>query len=140
MTSDSLARDYLQRARTRRIAVEALFGARGYADVVRESQDIVELVLKGALRFVGVDPPKRHNVHATVEGFIDRFPAEWRQALGDLRQALDRLATDRAPAFYGDEAEGIAASELFGEDDARRAMAVADRLLDLYARLLGPDR
>jgi hypothetical protein len=66
--------------------------------VVRQSQDIVEPVLKGALRFVGVDPPKRHNVHATVEEFIERFPPGWRQAPGELRQALDRLAADRAPA------------------------------------------
>lgn len=140
MTSDSLARDYLQRARTRRIAVEALLGAHGYADVVRESQDIVELVLEGALRFVGIDPPKRHNVHATVEQFIDRFPPDWRQAPGEMRQALDRLAADRAPAFYGDEAEGVPASEPFGEEDARRAMAAADRLIGLHARLLEPDQ
>jgi hypothetical protein len=44
MTSDGMARDYLQRARARRIAVDALFGARGYADVVRESQDLVRVV------------------------------------------------------------------------------------------------
>ena len=140
MTSDAMARDYLQRARARRIAVDALFAARGYADVVRESQDLVELVLKGALRFIGVEPPKRHDVHVTVEEFIERFPPEWRATLAELRQALDRLAADRAPAFCGDEAEGIPASELFGEDDARRAMTVADRLLDLYARLLSEKR
>lgn len=116
MTSDQFARDYLNRARTRRIAVGALMAAGGYPDVVRESQDLVELVLKGALRFVGVDPPKRHDVHG-----VD----------------LDRLAGERSPAFYGNEAEGVPASELFGEEDARRAMVIADRLLDLYARLLG---
>jgi HEPN domain-containing protein len=138
MTSDGLARDYLQRARARRTAVEALFGARAYADVVRESQDLIELVLKGALRFAGLDPPKRHDVHAVLEEFIDRFPPEWRETLSEVRGALDGLAADRAPAFYGDEAEGVPASELFGEDDARRAMSVADRLLALYARLLGP--
>jgi HEPN domain-containing protein len=140
MTSDGMARDYLHRARTRRIAIDALFGAGGHADVVRESQDLVELVLKGALRYVGIEPPKRHDVQATVEEFIGRFPAEWREALADLRPALDRLAGDRAPAFYGDEAEGVPASELFGEEDARRAMTVADRLLGLYARLLGLER
>jgi HEPN domain-containing protein len=136
MTSDAMARDYLQRARAGRVAVEALFGARGYADVVRECQDLVELVLKGALRFVGVEPPRRFDVHAEVEAFIDRFPPEWRYTLGEHRQALDRLAADRAPAFYGDEAEGVPASDLFGEDDALRAMTVADRLLAIYARLL----
>jgi len=43
----------------------------------------------------------------------------------------------RAPAFYGDEAAGVSASALFGETAARRAIAIADRLPDLYRRLLG---
>jgi HEPN domain-containing protein len=137
MTSDRIARDYLRQARARRIALDALFGAGAHAAVVRESQEIVELVLKGALRFVGVEPPRRHDVHRSVERFIERFPAEWRHALAELRETLERLAEDRGPAFYGDEAEDIPASDLFGEPDARRTMAAADRLLDLYARLLG---
>jgi HEPN domain-containing protein len=47
------------------------------------NQDIAELVLKGALRFVGVDPPKRHDVQG-VARFIDRFPAEWRSRFDEL--------------------------------------------------------
>ncbi|MGH7339514.1 MAG: hypothetical protein ACREKH_03410 [Candidatus Rokuibacteriota bacterium] len=47
------------------------------------------------------------------------------------------MARDRGPSFYGDEVENIPASELFGEEDARGAKTIADRLLDLYARLLG---
>jgi HEPN domain-containing protein len=137
MTSDRIARDYLARARARRGALAALLTAGGHPDVVRESQDVVELILKGALRFIGIEPPKRHDVHRTLDHFIDRFPEEWRDVLADLREALDRLAQDRGPAFYGDEAEDIPASELFGEADAQRAIAVVDRLLDLYARLLG---
>lgn len=136
MTSDRIARDYLQQAQARRIAVDALFTARAHPAVVRESQDVVELVLKGALRFVGVEPAKRHDVHDLVEQFIDRFPAEWRHTVGELGPALTQLAQDRAPALYGKEAEDIPPSELFGEADARRAMGVADRLLSLYGRLL----
>jgi HEPN domain-containing protein len=137
VTSDRVARDYLWRAQGRRRGFDAFLAAQLHADVVRGSQDVIELVLKGALRFVGVDPPKRHDVHGVFARFIDRFPAEWRAALDELGEALDELAADRAPAFYGDEERGIPASELFGEEDARRAMSAADRLLDLYARLLG---
>ncbi|HXH84414.1 MAG TPA: HEPN domain-containing protein [Candidatus Tectomicrobia bacterium] len=137
MTSDQVARDYLTRARARWTALAALMSARAYPDVVRESQDLVELVLKGALRFVGVDPPKRHDVHGRVIEFADRLPAEWRSTLQELRGALDQLAQDRSAAFYGDEDADVPASDLFGEGDARRAMSVAERVLDLYARLLG---
>lgn len=137
MTSDRIARDYLRRARLRRRTVEVLMDAGSYPDVVRTSHDVVELVLKGALRFIGADPPKRHDVHRVLERFIERFPQEWLPALTELRAGLDRLSQDRGPAFYGDEEHDIPASDLFGEADARRSMAIADRLLDLYARLLG---
>ena len=50
------------------------------------------------------------------------------------RKALDVLLS---AAAYGDDLRGVPASDLFDEADARRAMAVADRLLDLYRRLLG---
>jgi HEPN domain-containing protein len=139
VTSDRIARDYLQQARTRRLALETFLGAGAHAVAVRESQEIVELILKGALRYVGVEPPRRHDVHRVVEHFIDRFPADWRSTLAELRTALDRLAEDRGPAFYGDEAEDVPASDLFGEGDARRAVETADRLLTLYARLLGEE-
>jgi HEPN domain-containing protein len=119
------------------IAVDALMRAQGYPDVVRESQDVVELVLEGALRFVGVDPPKRHDVHRAFDEFISRFPVEWHQTLKELRGALDQLAAERSPAFYGDEAANIPASELFDGEDARRAVSLAERLLVLYTRLLG---
>jgi HEPN domain-containing protein len=140
MTSDRLARDYLHRARTRRMALDTLLAAEAHADVVRESQDVVELLLKGAMRFSGIDPPKRHDVHRALEDFLDRFPAEWRAVMPDLGGQLDELAQERGPAFYGDEGAAIPASELFGETDARRAVAVVDRLLVLCARLMEPDR
>jgi HEPN domain-containing protein len=132
-----MARDYLGRAEARRLALDALLRAGAHADVVRESQDVIELLLKGTLRFVGVDPPKRHDVHGVVRRFVDRLPGEWRHALDELQGVLDEVADDRAPAFYGDEEGGVPASELFGEADARRAMGAVDRLLDLYRRLLG---
>jgi HEPN domain-containing protein len=118
------------------MALDTLMASSAYPDVVREGHDVVELVLKGALRFVGVDPPKRHDVHRIATRFIGRFPDEWRAAFDELRAALEQLARERGPAFYGDEAAGVPASELFGEEDARRAMTIVDRLLDLYRRLL----
>ena len=121
-----MARDYLRRAQARRKALDTLFAAAAYPDVVRESQDIAELVLKGALRFVGVDPPKRHDAHKVLARFVDRFPDEWRLAVDELHASLDRLAEERGPAFYGDDERGVPASHLFDEADARRAMAVAE--------------
>ena len=136
MTSDRLARNYLRRARARRRALDTLLEERAFADVVRESQEVVELLLKGALRFVGVDPPKRHDVRDAVLRAMDRFPAESRQELRDLAEAGSKLARERSHAFYGDEEGMLDASELFNAEDGRRSVAVVDRVLALYARLL----
>ena len=43
--------------RARLLAVDTLFEAASWADVVRESQEIVELALTGFLRACGVEPP-----------------------------------------------------------------------------------
>lgn len=140
MTSDDLARDYLRRARSRRKALQTLFDDEAYADVVRESQEVVELILKGTLRFIAVDPPMRHDVWAAVREFADRLPGEWREALDDLGAASAGLARVRGQAFYGDEQTLTPASELFDRDDALEALSVVDRFLAMYERLLGEGR
>ena len=141
MTSECIARDYLRRAQTRRLTLETFLTAELHGDVMRETQEIVELIFKGALRFIGVEPPKRHDVHDIVERFLDRLPTEWTQAVEELRVMLNRLAEERGRAFYGDEVTGTPSSELYGPDDARQAVAIADRLLAMYGRLLGrPER
>ena len=103
---------------------------------MREGQEVVELILKGVLRYIGVDPPKRHDVRATLVRFLDRLPGEWGKAMAQIEEASAELVRDRAHAFYGDEEHDVPASELFGEADARRALGVVDRLLALYERLL----
>jgi len=57
MTTDELARGDFDRAGMRMLALRVLHDAQAYPNVVREAQEIVELVLKGTLRWVGVDSP-----------------------------------------------------------------------------------
>jgi len=47
MRSPDLAADYVRRAAARLAALDSLFEAESWADVVRESQEVVELALKG---------------------------------------------------------------------------------------------
>ena len=137
MTSDRIARDYLKRARLRRRALDTLLQGEGFADVVREAHEVAELVLKGALRFVGVDPPKRHDVRGTVVREFARFPEAWRAELARLADQASALAAERGHAFYGDETALVGASELFGAGEAQKALALVDGLLAFYAVLLG---
>ena len=51
MTSLSLGASYLTKAATRLKVLDLLLREQAYSDVVREAQEVVELALKGVLRF-----------------------------------------------------------------------------------------
>ena len=57
MTNPNLARDYFQRAQKRLKAVAVLLDEGAFPDVVRESQEVVELALKALLRTFGIAVP-----------------------------------------------------------------------------------
>lgn len=99
MTGRSLAESYLRKAEARLLALDTLMGAQAFSDVVQEAQEIVELTLKAALRLVGVEPPKVHDVSALLREYADRltgFPVETVAAVSTS------LRKERELAFYGD--------------------------------------
>jgi len=96
MTSTRLARSCFDKARRRIRAVQALFEDEGYSDVIREAQELVELVLKGMLRFVGIEPPKQHDVGGLLVPHRDRLPER-------VAAAADRLADARFTLALVDE-------------------------------------
>ena len=68
MNTKSLAESYLKKAMDRLDILDLLFAKGAFSDVIRESQEVVELSLKGMLRFVGVEPPKIHKDTQFVVG------------------------------------------------------------------------
>ena len=103
MKNDDLGRDYLLRAAGRLKAVDTLFGEGLWADVVRESQEVVELALKGLLRLHRIEVPRLHDVSEVLEQNRERFPAAVREALPELVDISQDLRRDRELAFYGSE-------------------------------------
>jgi HEPN domain-containing protein len=139
VTSRKIARDYLAKVEAR---VEALrlFLARGrYDDVIREAHEALELLLKGALRFVGIDPPRRHDPGAVLLRHLDRFPASWRDRAPAICEASEQLFAERGHAFYGDEDDLVPPSELFERSEAEDAIDTVDGLLALYRELLAEE-
>lgn len=74
MNTKSLAESYLKKALDRLDILDLLFKKGAFSDVIRESQEIVELSLKGMLRFVGVEPPKIHDVGSFSLSTTINFP------------------------------------------------------------------
>jgi HEPN domain-containing protein len=125
MRSPDLAADYVRRAKARLAAVDALFDGESWADVVRESQEVVELALKGLLRAVGIEPPRIHDVSDVLAAERERFPKAIQRHLDTLAAGSRTLRRDRELAFYG--AEDLTPSGFYTREDAVSAREIARR-------------
>ncbi|MBI3393700.1 MAG: HEPN domain-containing protein [Nitrospirae bacterium] len=136
MTSVSLARSYIEKAVKRLKVLDLLLQEEAYSDVVREAQEAVELALKGMLRFVGVEPPKYHDVGDILLEHHDRFPPGVREHLERMASISKDLRKERELAFYGD-IDFIPTEEYTAEhgeearDGARFVVDAARRLIVL---------
>lgn len=137
MRNSSLAADYVKRAEARLRAVDVLFDAGSWADVVGESQEVVELALKGLLRAAGVDPPRVHDVGDVLKAERSRMPSGLAGEVDRLAAASRTLRRDRELAFYG--AEDLTPSDFFREDDANEARAAARLVVDRVRRHVLPE-
>jgi HEPN domain-containing protein len=132
MRNRGLAADHVRRAEARLRALDVLFDAESWADVVRESQEVVELTLKGLLRAVGVDPPRVHDVADVLFAERGRLPPALARAIDQLADASRGLRRDRELAFYG--AEDLTPSDFYKRHDAEQARNAAR----LVVRLVRP--
>jgi len=73
-----------------------------YPYVLRQCQEAVELLLKAALRLVGIEPPKWHDVGAILKREVERFPGWFRSEVPKLARISRKLRREREPAMYGD--------------------------------------
>jgi HEPN domain-containing protein len=125
MRNIDLAADYVGRAKIRLEALDVLFEHSSWADVVRESQEAVELALKGLLRAHGVEPPRIHDVSEVLLAERGRLPESLQGEVGDLASISRDLRRDRELAFYG--AEDLTPSGFYTRADAEKARDGARR-------------
>ena len=123
MCSPPSRRGTLPSAKARLAAVDALFAERSWADVVRESQEVVELALKGLLRVAGIEPPRIHDVSEVLTTEKSRLPLAIQQHVEALAAGSRTLRRDRELAFYG--AEDLTPSGFYTRDDATAARDIA---------------
>lgn len=135
MTNRSLAEAYLAKTGLRLKALALLRDEGAHSDVVREAQELVELALKGALRAVGVEPPRLHDVGALPLEHAGRFSPEVRPRLPRVAEIAKRLRKERELAFHGD-LDLIPTVEYSAEDaasahsDAAWTLALAREAID----------
>ncbi|MGQ9671878.1 MAG: HEPN domain-containing protein [Candidatus Aminicenantales bacterium] len=137
MTNRTLALSYLKKANARLDVLDLLYKKRAYSDVIREAQEVVELSLKSMLRFVGVEPPKIHDVGGLLLEHKDKFPKSVSRRLARLAQISKRLRKERELAFYGDI--DFIPTEEYSNQDARKAIQDATFVVETTKTLVGLD-
>jgi hypothetical protein len=135
VTNRSLAESYLTKSEKRLKALLVLKTEDAHSDVVREAQEIVELALKGALRAVGVEPPKYHDVGGLLLEHSQRFAPETSENLARAAAISRRLRRERELAFYGDI--DFIPTEQYTAEDAERAYADAEWVVALARTVIG---
>lgn len=129
----SLAESYLVKAQVRLKTLEIYRQAEDFSDVVRESQEVVELVLKGILRAIGIEPPKRHDVAPLLMEYRSRLPdGPWEHLAAESKW----LRKEREFAFYGD-VDFIPTDEYSAADGAR-AIQAAELAVRLGTVVISP--
>ena len=128
MQNRDLAADHVRRATARLKAVDALFEVQSWADVVRESQEVVELALKGLLRGHGVEPPRIHDVADVLITEQAHLPQRLLRDVPRLAEISRSLRRDRELAFYG--AEDLTPSDFYKQPDAVAARDAARYVVD----------
>lgn len=128
MKNIDLASDYIKRCGARLEALKTLHEQKSWPDVVRESQEVVELALKALLRKYGIEFPRIHDVSSILKEKASFLPKDIQKDLDKLCLISKSARRDREIAFYG--AEDLTPLEFYSEDDAKKAMNDAKFVVD----------
>ena len=104
-----------------------------WADVVRESQEIVEICLEALLRAHRIEVPGIHDVSSVMEANRDRFRGVVSERLNEPMDSSRALRRDWELAFYG--GEDLTPSEFYKQSDADTAIAQATLVVQVVSNI-----
>ncbi|APB33296.1 hypothetical protein GlitD10_0978 [Gloeomargarita lithophora Alchichica-D10] len=121
-----LAKDYYQRAKYRIQGLSFFYEIGDYADVVRMSQEIIELLIKACLIYRGINYGKTHDAGGQVVENRERFPEFSDEELSLIEEISYIIRKDRELAFYG--AVDIIPLEYYKQKNADQAIAFVSQI------------
>jgi len=132
MENRSLIQDYLTRCEHRLAAIQILLERKSWADVVRESQEVVELSLKALLMHCNIEVPRIHDVSQILIDHQMLLPKDLQKEIGRLSDISRQMRRDRELSFYG--SQDLTPSEFYKKKDADQALADASWLVDVIIK------
>jgi HEPN domain-containing protein len=124
MKNTDLIGDYLVRVGCRLKSIELLLNLKSYADVVRQSQEAIELSLKALLRFSKVEIPRIHDVSGVLKKSKFSLPKSIHPHVEQLAKISKNLRRDRELSFYG--SEDLTPGDFYEASDAKAALENAN--------------
>jgi len=121
---EALLREAGHRIETARRALRQ----RKYAYCLRQSQEAVELSLKGVLRLKGVEYPKFHDVSDVLLRSSGLFPVWFSNQIRFFAEVSRKLAETREASMYGFEELGQAPDQAVSRKSARIAFESAQKV------------
>lgn len=131
---DKLSGDYIKRAIIRFEVLDEYLKREGYAEVVREAQETVELLLKAVLIDMGLIVPTMHDVSLILEKNKEFLKEPLLSNCDKIRDISKALRKEREVSFYG--AEDFLPSEEYNQIDARKAIEDVKFVLDIVKKTL----
>jgi len=131
VTSEDMRRSHLRQARRILLEAERYSEDGVWHLVVRRCQEAVELALKGALRFAGIEVPHVHDVGIFVAEHTDRLPRPFAEHRDRLVSISRRLRQEREVSLNGDEEISAPPEDLYTREDAEDALRAARFVQDL---------
>jgi len=131
---DKLSEDYLKRAIIRYEVLNEYLKREGYAEVVREAQETVELLLKAVLLDMGLIVPTMHDVSIILDKNKDFLKEPFLANSDKIRTISKTLRKEREISFYG--AEDFLPSEEYAQSDAIRAIEDVKFVLGIVKKTL----
>lgn len=135
MNNLEMARSNINQAAERIKHAKEALNSGNYPYVVRQCQEAVELLLKAALRIVGVEPPKWRDVGPVLRRERGKFPEWFQERIDELASISRSLRKEREFSMYGDEESGLPPEELYTRIDAERALNDAEKAYSLISKL-----
>lgn len=102
MNNLEAARRSLERARLILEEAHRFYAQGAWNLVVRRSQEAVELALKGALLWAGLEVPRVRDVGFFLRRHRRRFPSSWAALIPRLASISGALGAERERSFYKD--------------------------------------
>ena len=131
-----IAKSYLKQAEVRLKDSEEALEEGIYPYALRLSQECVELSLKGILKIVGIEYPKKHDVSDVILATKDRFPDWFKKEIDFLANTSKKLAKKREVSMYGNEEIALSPEEAISKGEAQIAVKDAKKVYELCKKLL----